>query len=501
MSAWADPTAAPIAEQVPTLIADIVWVGAILYVMVTESKEIIGLVRNSHERWWRTIKNEYVGLWNAIDWISILVALMIIQFYVRMQLAVGGVNNHLIEMIKISLDSGDRITYEEQTETFFGLVQEMCGAEKEFRRMLCVYPMIVMLRLFKSFKAQPRLALVTDTMNKASQDMLHFFIVFLSVYVCMMVNSVLFFGQDVQEFASVPRAIHSCFRAMFGDWDWDKMKEIGFVKAQIWFWLFMMIMVLILLNMLLAIVMDAYTEVKGKASTAVTLPGQIKEMQRRRTQYKRGERVKLNEIYDVFLADANGDEKAMLKSETLLKPHDVAAKINLPLKQATRTLANSLTGWWKELHAAEAVDEEQLKDQIKETLENVEKRTKIIVEDAEYVRQRLSYWDRIQVPGDPEYDLHFSADSSEGKVAEDLDLTMVVDGVSQEISNLFVTNLRRIENMQDSLQTQQDELHKLISEMQMMVDQQVHSVASISEHMNSIVSPRRHLDEQPEAPP
>merc|ERR1719199_2277029 len=134
----------------------------------------------------------------------------------------------------------------------------MCSAESEFRRMLCVYPMIVMLRLFKSFKAQPRLALVTATMSKASQDMFHFFIVFLSVYVCMMVNSVLFFGQDVQEFGSVARAIHSCFRAMFGDWDWDAMKEIGFVKAQTWFLGFQFIMVLILLNMLLAIVMDAY---------------------------------------------------------------------------------------------------------------------------------------------------------------------------------------------------------------------------------------------------
>lgn len=365
--------------------------------------------------------------------------------------------------------------------------------------MLCVYPMIVMLRLFKSFKAQPRLALVTDTLAKASQDMIHFFIVFLSVYVCMMVNSVLFFGQDVQEFASVPRAIHSCFRAMFGDWDWDKMKEIGFFKAQIWFWLFMMVMVLILLNMLLAIVMDAYTEVKGKASTATTLPGQIKEMQRRRTQYKRGERVKLNEIYDVFLADAGGDEKAMLKSETLLKPHDVGVRINLPLKQATRTLANSLAGWWKERASEVQLDEEQIKDQIKETLENVEKRTDLIVEDAEYVRQRLSYWDRIQVPGDPEYDLHFSGDSSEGKVAEDLDLTTVVDSVSSEIGGLFKNNLMRIENMQDSLQQQQDQLHGLISEMQMMVDQQVHCVNSISDYMNDIVSPRRHSVE-PEAP-
>merc|ERR1712196_594526 len=105
-------------------------------------------------------------------------------------------------------------------------------------------------------------------MKKAKQDMVHFFIVFLSVYVCMMVNSVLFFGQDVQEFGSVARAFHSCFRAMFGDWDWDAMKEIGFSKALVWVWLFMIVMVLLLLNMLLAIVMDAYTVVKEGAKDA-----------------------------------------------------------------------------------------------------------------------------------------------------------------------------------------------------------------------------------------
>jgi len=364
--------------------------------------------------------------------------------------------------------------------------------------MLCVYPTIVMLRLFKSFKAQPRLALVTATMTKAKQDMLHFFIVFLSVYVCMMVNSILFFGQDVMEFGSVPRAIHSCFRAMFGDWDWGAMKEIGFFKAQIWFWLFMMVMVLILLNMLLAIVMDAYTEVKGKATNAATLLKQIKEMHRRRVQYRKGERVKLNEIYDVFLAAAQGDEKAMLKDQKLLKPQDVGAKINLPMKQATRTLGNALGQKWAEEDQALLVDEETLKEQIKEALEHVEKRTAVIVEDSEYVKDRLSYWDRFQVTGDPEYDFHFGGHGDQGDVVQDLDLTDVVDTVSDDIGNMLKSNMSRIELMQDNLQTQQEEIHNLISSMQIMVDQQVRCVASISEDMTAIGSPRRHLEEEQE---
>jgi hypothetical protein len=501
MSAWSDPTASPVAEQIPTWIADILWCGALAYVMVTESKEIVNLVRNSKERWYRTIWDDYVDIWNVIDWVSIIVALFIVQFYIRMRLDTATVNEQLTEMIKISLDKPERAVYEETTETFFVLVQGMCAAEKEFRRMLCVYPMIVMMRLFKSFKAQPRLGLVTATMSKASQDMLHFFIVFLSVYVCMMVNSILFFGQDVQEFGSVPRAIHSCFRAMFGDWDWDAMKEIGFVKAQIWFWLFMIIMVLILLNMLLAIVMDAYTEVKSKAANAATLLHQMQEMQRRRKMYRKGERVKLNEIYDVFLEAANGDEKAMLKNETLLKPEDVGAKINLPMKQATRTLGAALAGSWAAEESAAQVDEEELKEQIKECLDNVEKRTAVIVEDAEYIKNRLSYWDRFQVPGDPEYEFHFAHESNnlDGK-ADDLDLVSVVDNVSGEIGSMFVTNMRAIETMQDSLQAQQDQLHQLVSEMQMMVDQQVRCVQTISEDMTTIGSPRRGLEE-PEAHP
>jgi len=335
-------------------------------------------------------------------------------------------------------------------------------------------------------------------MTKAKQDMLHFFIVFLSVYVCMMVNSILFFGQDVMEFGSVPRAIHSCFRAMFGDWDWGAMKEIGFFKAQIWFWLFMMVMVLILLNMLLAIVMDAYTEVKGKATNAATLLKQIKEMHRRRVQYRKGERVKLNEIYDVFLAAAQGDEKAMLKDQKLLKPQDVGAKINLPMKQATRTLGNALGQKWAEEDQALLVDEETLKEQIKEALEHVEKRTAVIVEDSEYVKDRLSYWDRFQVTGDPEYDFHFGGHGDQGDVVQDLDLTDVVDTVSDDIGNMLKSNMSRIELMQDNLQTQQEEIHNLISSMQIMVDQQVRCVASISEDMTAIGSPRRHLEEEQE---
>lgn len=488
MSAWSDPNSKPMEERIVPLMWDCIWVTALLYVVVCEVKEIYFLIKYSRERWWKTLKTDYLGMWNVIDWVSIIIAMIIIQFYIRMRFAVGDVNVQLAEVMKLGVSSQkhDRATYEKAAETFFMLVQNMCSSEKEFRRMLCVYPMIVMMRLFKSFKAQPRLALVTSTMVKAKEDMLHFTIVFLSVYVCMMVNAILFFGQDVQEFGSVPRAIHSCFRAMFGDWDWEKMKEIGFLKALIWFWLFMIIMVLLLLNMLLAIVMDAYGEVKGKARDAIRLDTQIKEMYRRSLQAWHRQRRKLNDVYDAFLKEAGNDEKAMLQDEKLLKPQDVCSRIELPQKQAMRTLVASLKKKWANDKEEEekTMGEDETKEVIKKTLINVEDRTKLLEKDASYIKERLGYWDRLQVPGDPEYDYHFG--EGDAHQHDSVDLAGAVDSVSDEIGTMFTTNMNKIESMQESLENQQNELHSLLSEMQMMVDQQARCVKGISEDLAAL---------------
>ena len=62
----------------------------------------------------------------------------------------------------------------------------------------------------------------------------------------------------------------------------------------------MIVMVLFLLNMLLAIIMDAYQMEKYKASDATTLWQQILDMLQRRRQYMRGERVRLTDVWNTF---------------------------------------------------------------------------------------------------------------------------------------------------------------------------------------------------------
>merc|ERR1719230_1772918 len=53
---------------------------------------------------------------------------------------------------------------------------------------------------------------------------------------------------------------------MIGDFDFQELSAENPLTAVLWFWSYMILVALIMLNMLLAIIMDVYTEVKMDAS-------------------------------------------------------------------------------------------------------------------------------------------------------------------------------------------------------------------------------------------
>jgi len=136
----------------------------------------------------------------------------------------------------------------------------------------------------------------------------------------MTVNAVLFFGQDDVHFTRLDWALFSCWRAMLGDWDWAGLARIGREKAFIWFFLFLLIIVLILTNILVSILMEAYATVKGAAENADSLFGQVRNMMRRAKETRERKRVRMKDIEDALLQDADHDESAMLGNSRLLVP-------------------------------------------------------------------------------------------------------------------------------------------------------------------------------------
>jgi len=375
-TSWAGLMVRDYNDLIIVVLSGVVWILSCMYVFRSEAKEIVDLVRAKKKPWYLTIADDYIGFWNCVDWISIGIAAIISVLFLMLNLSIGLANTELAGLARqgasTSLQAqGSAVTaqYVGEIRSFYKRVEEMAASERHFRLWLCVYPTVLMLRLFKSFDAQPRLAVVTNTFKEARDDLLHFALVFLSVYLCMSVNAVLFFGQDTLEFATLDRALHSSFRAMLGDWDWDQMKQIGLIKAFLWFFAFMLVMVLLLLNMLLAILMESYGQVKDLAKNEASMFVQIRNMIRRYRQSQRGERVRLKDIWAALLSYENDDDAAMLRSEKDVFPRFLVQTVpGIPRSQALRTLCTAQ-------EAYDVLHEEPLEpDALQDTLQRTEER-------------------------------------------------------------------------------------------------------------------------------
>ncbi len=142
-----------------------------------------------------------------------------------------------------------------------------------------IYIFLAVFRLFRGFAAQPRLGLVTSTISNAASDIFHFLIVFSCVFCTYATAGLLLFGSHVRDFESFLRSLIACWRLVTGDFDFsDTYRGIDWTASFLFLGSFTIFVVLILLNMLLAIVLETYLDVKQKnTEKAETLYSQALE--------------------------------------------------------------------------------------------------------------------------------------------------------------------------------------------------------------------------------
>lgn len=236
---------------------DLIWIMCILYIIVVEGMEIVDVLR---EHGTMGLVTEYIGFWNAVDWVSVVAGLVICTMFLANVNNLAKMNDAISELGDINEDL-ERSKYRAAGKEYVTALEAELQFAYIFRMVQALYPLFIALRLFKAFGSQPRLAVVTQTLKKAWVDLVHFGIIFCSVFFTYTVAAVVLFGREVHSFTTLFRAMITCFRAMFGDFDWDELRLVGRSDAFLWFLPFMVIIVLVLLNMLIAIVMDAYDEV------------------------------------------------------------------------------------------------------------------------------------------------------------------------------------------------------------------------------------------------
>merc|ERR1711904_537481 len=120
------------------------------------------------------------------------------------------VNKHMVLIGDLKLPE-EKDKYNRLVDEFTNLLEYATSYIHTFKLALSLYPLVIIFRLFKAFSAQPRLAVVTRTMKNAMSDLLHFMLVFCSVFVSFAISGVVLFGREVYGFTTFPRAMNSCF--------------------------------------------------------------------------------------------------------------------------------------------------------------------------------------------------------------------------------------------------------------------------------------------------
>lgn len=110
------------------------------------------------------------------------------------------------------------------------------------------------------------MAVLTSTVAKCMNNLLHFALLFIVIFLMLAFMSHWMMGDYISEFGSFDTAMYSQMRMFFGEFikapEADDLHGIKLAMYWVYAWTFMLVIWLLLLNFLLAIIVDAFVEVK-----------------------------------------------------------------------------------------------------------------------------------------------------------------------------------------------------------------------------------------------
>mmetsp|Transcript_45191 Transcript_45191/g.104739 ORF Transcript_45191/g.104739 Transcript_45191/m.104739 type:complete len:1039 (-) Transcript_45191:51-3167(-) len=281
-------------------IVDSIFYLCLLHIFTSELKEFAWIVRN---KGWGALWSQYCTFWHVVDWVSVLGGFVIVLLSLLSFNGTSRVNSEALNLVAIDWSTPEgSLQYNDQVSVYVDALEDVVKYVHNLKLVFASYPLLIVFRLFKAFAAQPRLALVTNTLMVTGVDLLHFMLVFTSIFVTLAISGLVLFGRRLENFTTFPRAVNTVFRLMLGDFDWEALRQVSMVEGACWLVITITIMNLLLLNMVLAIVMDGYSEVKRSSANSDTLLMELGQIWTRWWGARRGNLVPLRAINEALLA-------------------------------------------------------------------------------------------------------------------------------------------------------------------------------------------------------
>lgn len=265
----------------------------VTFLCICEIKEVC-LVRCHSDSIAEALR-KYASIWNAIDWLVIVCSYVWLAMTMIQELGMRRMQADMIRAVRAG-EACTRVDCPSYMENIYSDVEQLNYTFRWLRNITSWFPGLILLRLFKAFKAQQRLAAVTDTLTSAAGPLAHFLIVFFAIFATYAVMGVALFGREMSNFMNLQQAVVELFRAMVGDFDFGAMEPAGRAFAAFFFVSYMCLMVLVMLSMLIAIFMDVYAEVKANMEGATTVFRQVYDTVNRGWECWKGRRLQHTRI-------------------------------------------------------------------------------------------------------------------------------------------------------------------------------------------------------------
>lgn len=234
---------------------------ALMLTMVTSFELVAGRVALREHRF----KQHLAKPWTILELLIVFFGWLCVAGYIFQSTLLGVVKRDLVTTAR-DVQKDLPAEMHPLGEQLKSSLDSMVSFTSWFRILQAEYHLILMFRFFTAFYAQPRLGVVTSTLQASVVDILHFLIVMLPTFMAYSISACFIFGRRMKEFSTFHSSIGVCFKMiMEAEYDWEELSAEHYWTAALWTWTFMLLVVVIMLNMVLAIVMDVY-RVKHQAA-------------------------------------------------------------------------------------------------------------------------------------------------------------------------------------------------------------------------------------------
>ena len=260
------------------LVAELIFVAATLLDVLIEVKELI-----CRKRGGVSIASYFTSIWNYIDAVNILLMLYLSFTWFNFQTKEFAAFSP-VERFEVysNIDADARFLQFNEEEmkrmlVFFSDTKKLSTLLSDYVTGSACALVLLIMRILKVLDFQERMGIVTRTITNAAVDLFHWLILFGLIFFLYVYMGFLIFGTAILSFSTVERSFQTCFGILLG--------EIGVTEEMfnlpnrasvyIFYYTFIMIVFFVLINVFLAIIVDAYVDVKNKAENSESLPTEV----------------------------------------------------------------------------------------------------------------------------------------------------------------------------------------------------------------------------------